>query len=59
MPFLLLLVTWLSWGVAYPVTGIALGGFDVVTLRVLVQLLGAAAIAITLAEQARARPRTA
>ena len=46
MPFLLLLVTWFSWGVAYPVTGIALGGFDVVTLRVLVQLLGAAAIAM-------------
>jgi drug/metabolite transporter (DMT)-like permease len=46
MPFLLLLVTWLSWGVAYPVTGIALGGFDVLTLRVLVQLLGAAAIAM-------------
>lgn len=45
MAFLLLPVTWLSWGVAYPVTGIALGGFDVLTLRVLVQALGAAALA--------------
>lgn len=44
MPFLLLPITWLSWGVAYPVTGIALGGFDVLTLRVLVQVLGAAAL---------------
>jgi hypothetical protein len=45
MAFLLLPVTWLSWGVAYPVTGIALCGFDVLTLRVLVQALGAAALA--------------
>ena len=44
MAFLLLPVTWLSWGIAYPVTGIALGGFDVLTLRVLVQVLGAAAL---------------
>lgn len=45
MAFLLLPVTWFSWGVAYPLTGIALGGFDVLTLRVLVQVLGAAALA--------------
>jgi drug/metabolite transporter (DMT)-like permease len=44
MAFLLLPVTWFSWGVAYPVTGIALGGFDVLTLRVLVQVLGATAL---------------
>ncbi|HXP04964.1 MAG TPA: DMT family transporter [Stellaceae bacterium] len=44
MAFLLLPVTWFSWGVAYPVTGIALGGFDILTLRVLVQILGAAAL---------------
>src|SRR6185312_748297 len=44
MPFVLLPVVWLSWGIAYPVTGVALGGFDVLTLRVLVQLLGAAAL---------------
>jgi drug/metabolite transporter (DMT)-like permease len=41
MPFIFLPVIWLRWGIAYPVTGIALGGFDVLTLRVLVQLLGA------------------
>lgn len=44
MPFILLPVVWLSWGIAYPVTGVALGGFDVLTLRVLVQLLGALAL---------------
>lgn len=44
MPFVFLPVIWLSWGIAYPVTGIALGGFDVLTLRVLVQLLGALAL---------------
>ena len=46
MPFIFLPVIWLSWGIAYPVTGIALSGFDVLTLRVLVQLLGAAALLV-------------
>jgi hypothetical protein len=40
--FALLLVVWLGWGIAYPVTVIALQGFDIVTLRCLVQLIGGA-----------------
>jgi drug/metabolite transporter (DMT)-like permease len=46
MAFVLLPVIWLGWGVAYPITGIALGGFDVLTLRVLVQAIGGAALAL-------------
>jgi drug/metabolite transporter (DMT)-like permease len=42
MPALLLLVlVWLIWGVSYPVTAIALKGFDVMSVRCFVQLLGA------------------
>jgi hypothetical protein len=29
----LLLVVWLGWGIAYRVAGIALRGFDIMTLR--------------------------
>jgi drug/metabolite transporter (DMT)-like permease len=46
MAFILLPVIWLSWGIAYPVTGIALAGFDVLTLRVLVPVIGGAALAL-------------
>lgn len=42
--FLLLVLVWLIWGVSYPLTAIALQGFDVMTLRCLVQLLGAGAL---------------
>ncbi|MBV9862586.1 MAG: EamA family transporter [Alphaproteobacteria bacterium] len=41
MAFLLLCVVWLSWGLSYPLAAIALRGFDVLTLRCAVQLLGA------------------
>src|SRR3954470_6722835 len=41
MPFVLLCIVWLSWGVSYPVTAIALAGFDVMTLRVAAPCLGA------------------
>lgn len=44
MPFVLLCIVWLSWGVSYPVTAIALAGFDVMTLRVAAQFLGAAVL---------------
>lgn len=40
----LLVVTWLGWGLAYPLTGIALRGFDIITLRCIVQTIGAAAL---------------
>jgi len=36
-----LCVVWLSWGLSYPVTAVVLRGFDIVTCRVLVQVLGA------------------
>jgi drug/metabolite transporter (DMT)-like permease len=39
--FLLLLVTWLGWGIAYPVTGVAFQAFDIMTLRCVVQTIGA------------------
>ncbi len=44
MAFLLLCITWVSWGVSYPVTAIALAGFDVMTLRCTVQIVGALAL---------------
>jgi drug/metabolite transporter (DMT)-like permease len=44
MAFILLVFVWLIWGVSYPVTAIALKGFGVMTLRVLVQLTGAGAL---------------
>jgi drug/metabolite transporter (DMT)-like permease len=44
MPFLLLSVVFVIWGISYPITAIALGGFDVLTNRCLVQLFGAAAL---------------
>jgi drug/metabolite transporter (DMT)-like permease len=34
----------LSWGISYPITAIASGGFDVLTLRSLIQSLGAGAM---------------
>ncbi|HJU18648.1 MAG TPA: DMT family transporter [Stellaceae bacterium] len=46
MPFVLLVALWLCWGASYPVTAIALRGFDVVTCRVLVQALGAGALLV-------------
>lgn len=39
--FVLLLVTWLGWGIAYPVTGIAFQAFDILSLRCVVQTIGA------------------
>ncbi|MBV9828461.1 MAG: EamA family transporter [Alphaproteobacteria bacterium] len=44
MPFLLLCVVWITWGVSYPLTAIALAGLDVFTLRTSVQIVGAAAL---------------
>ena len=44
MAGILLCVVWLSWGLSYPATAVALRGFDVVTCRVLVQALGAGAL---------------
>ena len=44
MPGLLLSVGFVIWGVSYPITAIALDGFDVLTSRCLVQILGAAAM---------------
>lgn len=44
MAFLLLCVVWVIWGISYPLTAIALAGFDVFTLRTSVQLVGAAAL---------------
>ncbi len=41
MSFALLAIVWLCWGISYPITAIALSGFDVVTCRVGVQVLGA------------------
>lgn len=44
MAFFLICVVWLSWGLGYPMTAIALSGFDVMTLRVVVQAIGALAL---------------
>lgn len=44
MPFVLLAIVWVCWGVSYPATAIALRGFDVLTCRVLVQGIGAGAL---------------
>lgn len=44
MPFLLLGCVGLIWGVSYPITAVALAGFDVLTLRCLIQMLGALAM---------------
>jgi probable blue pigment (indigoidine) exporter len=44
MPGLLLCLGFAIWGVSYPITAIALAGFDVLTCRCLVQCLGAAAL---------------
>lgn len=46
MAFVLLAIVWLCWGVSYPLTAIALRGFDIVTCRVLVQGLGAATLLV-------------
>ena len=43
MPGLLLSVGFVIWGVSYPITAVALEGFDVLTSRCLVQILGMAA----------------
>jgi hypothetical protein len=44
VPFVLLAIVWFCWGLSYPATAIALRGFDVVTCRVAVQVLGAGAL---------------
>ena len=44
MAFVLLAIVWLCWGVSYPLTAVALRGFDIVTCRVVVQVLGAGAL---------------
>lgn len=44
MPFILLGCVGLIWGISYPITAVALAGFDVLTLRCLIQLLGAGAM---------------
>lgn len=44
MAFVLMCTVWLSWGLCYPMTAIALAGFDVMTLRVAVQIVGALAL---------------
>jgi drug/metabolite transporter (DMT)-like permease len=44
MAFVFLCTVWLTWGLSYPLTAIALAGFDVFTLRTSVQLVGAAAL---------------
>jgi drug/metabolite transporter (DMT)-like permease len=54
MPFILLGIVGIVWGVSYPITAVALGGFDVLTLRCLVQTLGAC----TMLVQAAARRRS-
>ena len=46
MPFILLGIVGLVWGVSYPITAVALGGFDVLTLRCLIQTLGACAMLV-------------
>ena len=44
MAFILLGCVGLIWGISYPITATALGGFDVLTLRSLIQTLGACAM---------------
>ena len=44
MPFVLLASIGLIWGISYPITAVALRGFDVLTLRCLIQMLGAGAM---------------
>ncbi len=56
MAFVLLCIVWLSWGISYPITAIALAGFDVLTLRSAVQIVGAAALLVQAA--AAGRPLT-
>ncbi len=46
MAFGLLTIVWLCWGTSYPATAVALRGFDVVTCRLGVQLLGAGALLV-------------
>ena len=46
MALLLLGCVGLIWGISYPITAVALGGFDVLTLRSLIQSLGAGAMLI-------------
>ncbi len=46
MPFVLLGCVGLIWGVSYPITAVALTGFDVLTLRCLIQALGASAMLV-------------
>lgn len=46
MPLILLGFVGLVWGFSYPITAIALNGFDVLTLRCLVQTLGACAMLV-------------
>src|SRR5579863_9787613 len=47
--FLLLVLVWLIWGISYPITAIALKGFDVMALRCFVQLLGAGVLFLSAA----------
>ena len=59
MPFILLASIGLIWGVSYPITAVALRGFDVLTLRCLIQMLGAGAMLLqTIALAPAARRRT-
>lgn len=44
VPFVLLVIVWVCWGLSYPATAVALSGFDVITCRVLVQAIGAGAL---------------
>jgi drug/metabolite transporter (DMT)-like permease len=44
MPFVLLGCVGLIWGISYPITAAALNGFDVLTLRCLIETLGACAM---------------
>src|SRR5215472_12674153 len=46
MPFILLGCVGLIWGISYPITAVALTGFDVVSLRCLIQTLGAGAMLV-------------
>ncbi len=46
MPFVLLGSVGLIWGISYPITAVALTGFDVLTLRCLIQTLGACAMLV-------------
>jgi drug/metabolite transporter (DMT)-like permease len=46
MPFVLLGFVGLIWGISYPITAVALTGFDILTLRCLIQTLGACAMLV-------------